>query len=82
MGHAGKKVFSTKTSIQGKWRENMWDSYPRHEMEKFEWISPPQFETKEVKIYRPTEEEKRRPDMAKKLLKRKSYYIQSQPESM
>jgi hypothetical protein len=29
----GPGVYSSKKSIQGEWRSNLWNSYPKHELE-------------------------------------------------
>lgn len=47
MPHAGKKVYGVVKSIQGGWKPNMWNNYPKHELEKVKFI--PTFEEKMVK---------------------------------
>lgn len=73
--HAGKKVYTAKKSIQGGWKENMWDQYPQHEMERFEWFYPPEFLKKEVKRVLPSEGEERKRDIVSTMMRRKRYFI-------
>lgn len=58
----------------------MWDQYPKHEMEVYDKIEEPVFPSIRVPILRPTEHERRQPDITRKYLKKKRSLIEKQPD--
>lgn len=44
--HAGKKVHGAVKSVQGGWKPNMWNLFPKHELEKIKII--PEFNEKVI----------------------------------
>jgi hypothetical protein len=50
--HSSKKVVSANKSIQGPWRDNMWNNYPKHMLEhkrKIPYVEMPDVQLKEIK---------------------------------
>lgn len=54
----------------------MWDQYPKHEMEVYDFIEAPVFPSIRVPILRPSENERRRPDITRRYLKKRRYFIE------